>query len=140
MHGGGPGIERIAVHWAYRNGVYHVVCKPDSNVHGRAAPFRRNVELLNLLPKGVIAFPRSGITHNVVDRSVTLGIRVQRVRPEPASPSRVASLRRHVPRFLSPTAIDSAEFISMIVPDLNLTPITGENETSSTASLRHSLA
>ena len=41
VHGGGPGIERIAAQWAERNGVHQVVCKPDWNAHGRAAPFRR---------------------------------------------------------------------------------------------------
>ena len=55
VHGGGPGVERIAAQWAERNGVHQVVCRPDWNRHGRAAPFRRNDELLNLLPKGVIA-------------------------------------------------------------------------------------
>ena len=79
VHGGGPGIERIAAQWADRNGVHQVVCKPDWNAHGRAAPFRRNDDLLNLLPKGVIAFPGSGITDNLVDKAVKLGIPVQRV-------------------------------------------------------------
>ena len=78
VHGGGPGIERIAAQWADRNGVHQVVCKPDWNAHGRAAPFRRNDELLNLLPKGVIAFPGSGITDNLVDKAVKLGIPVVR--------------------------------------------------------------
>ena len=78
VHGGGPGVERIAAQWADTNGVHQVVCKPDWNAHGRAAPFRRNDELLNLLPKGVIAFPGSGITDNLVDKAVALGIPVQR--------------------------------------------------------------
>ena len=78
VHGGGPGVEKIAARWAERNGVHQVVCKPDWNAHGRAAPFRRNEELLNLLPKGVIAFPGSGITDNLVDRARQLGIPVQR--------------------------------------------------------------
>ena len=80
LHGGGPGVERIAAQWAERNGVHQVVCKPDWDRHGRAAPFRRNDELLNLLPKGVIAFPASGggITENLIDKAVTLGIPVQR--------------------------------------------------------------
>ncbi len=77
-HGGGPGVERIAARWAERNGVHQVVCKPDWQRHGRAAPFRRNEELLNLLPKGVIAFPGSGITENLVDRARQLGIPVMR--------------------------------------------------------------
>ena len=78
VHGGGPGVERIAAQWAERNGVHQIVCKPDWNVHGRAAPFRRNDELLDLLPKGVIAFPGSGITDNLVDKATQLGIPVQR--------------------------------------------------------------
>ncbi len=76
VHGGGPGVERIAARWAERNGVHQVVCKPDWDRHGRAAPFRRNEELLNLLPKGVIAFPGSGITENLIDRAHQLGIPV----------------------------------------------------------------
>ena len=78
VHGGGPGVEKVAAQWAERNKVHQVVCKPDWNRHGRAAPFRRNDELLNLLPKGVIAFPGSGITDNLVDKATQLGIPVQR--------------------------------------------------------------
>lgn len=33
---------------------------PDWDRHGRAAQFRRNDELRNFPPKGVIAFPSSG--------------------------------------------------------------------------------
>ena len=79
VHGGGPGAEKIAAGWAERNGVHEVVCKPDWDAHGRAVPFRRNDELLALLPKGVIAFPGSGITDNLVDKANRLGIPVQRV-------------------------------------------------------------
>ena len=79
VHGGGPGVEKIAASWAERNGVHQVVCKPDWDRHGRAAPFRRNDELLNLLPKGVIAFPGSGITDNLVDKAKQLGIPVMKV-------------------------------------------------------------
>ena len=79
VHGGGPGVEKIAARWAEKNGVQQIVCKPDWDKHGRAAPFRRNEELLNLLPKGVIAFPGSGITENLVDKARQLGIPVQRI-------------------------------------------------------------
>ena len=79
VHGGGPGVEKIAAAWAERNGVHQVVCKPDWDRHGRAAPFRRNDELLNLLPKGVIAFPGSGITGNLVDKARQRGIPVRQV-------------------------------------------------------------
>ena len=76
VHGGAPGIEKIAASWADRNGVHQIVCKPDWDRHGKAAPFRRNDELLNLLPRGVIAFPGSGITDNLVDKAQKLGIPV----------------------------------------------------------------
>ncbi len=79
VHGGGPGAEKVAAGWAERNGVHQIVCKPDWDAHGRAAPFRRNDELLSLLPKGVIAFPGSGITDNLVDKARSLGIPVQKV-------------------------------------------------------------
>ena len=79
VHGGGPGVDKIAARWAERNGVHQVVCKPDWNRHGRAAPFRRNDELLNLLPKGVIAFPGNGITGNLVDKAKSMGIPVMAV-------------------------------------------------------------
>jgi hypothetical protein len=78
LHGGSPGVEHVAAQWADRAGVDQVVCKPDWDRHGRAAPFRRNDALLDLLPKGVIAFPGSGITGNLVDKAVKLGIPVQR--------------------------------------------------------------
>ena len=79
LHGGGPGIEKIAASWAEARGVNQVICRPDWNAHGKAAPFRRNDELLNFLPKGVIAFPGSGITGNLVDKARQLGIPVYRV-------------------------------------------------------------
>ena len=78
VHGGGPGVERIAAQWAERNGVHQVVCKPDWQRHGRAAPFRRNDDLLDLLPKGVIAFPGGGITGNLVDKARQRGIPVMK--------------------------------------------------------------
>ena len=78
VHGGGPGVEKVAASWAEARGVDQVVCRPDWAAHGKAAPFRRNDELLNLLPKGLIAFPAtaSGITHNLIDKARRLGIPV----------------------------------------------------------------
>ena len=79
VHGGGPGVEKIAAQWAEQRGVHQVVCKPDWDRHGRAAPFRRNDELLNLLPKGVILFPGNGITANLADKAAAMGIPVMKV-------------------------------------------------------------
>ncbi|MYH32724.1 MAG: DUF2493 domain-containing protein [Gammaproteobacteria bacterium] len=78
VHGGDSGVEKIAAHWAERNDVHQIVCKPDWQRHGRAALFRHNDELLNLLPKGVIAFPGSGITGNLVDKAASMGIHVMK--------------------------------------------------------------
>ena len=79
VHGGAPGVERIAARWAEQRGVHQVVCMPDWSRHGRAAPFRRNDELLNLMPKGIVAYPGSGITDNLVEKARTLGIPVHKV-------------------------------------------------------------
>ena len=79
LHGGGPGVEKVAASWTEARGVDQVVCRPDWSAHGKAAPFRRNDQLLNLLPKGVIAFPGSGITGNLVDKAKQLGIPVMNV-------------------------------------------------------------
>ena len=76
LHGGGPGAEKIAASWADKNGVHQVVCKPNWARDGKAAPFRRNDVLLNFLPKGLLAFPGSGITNNMVDKARKVGIPV----------------------------------------------------------------
>ena len=79
VHGGGPGIEHFAARWAESKHVHQVVCKPNWTDHGRAAPFRRNDQLLELMPKGLIAFPGSGITDNLVDKATKIGIPVFKV-------------------------------------------------------------
>ena len=55
LHGGGPGGNKFTASSAEGHGVHQVICRPDWTAHGKAAPFRRNDELLNLRPKGVIA-------------------------------------------------------------------------------------
>ena len=76
LHGGGPGAEKVAASWAEKNGVHQVVCKSDWGRDGKAAPFRRNDVLLNFLPKGLVAFPGSSITNNLVDKARKIGITV----------------------------------------------------------------
>ena len=51
-------------HKAY---MHQVVCKPNWDRDGKAAPFRRNDVLLNFLPKGLVAFPWIG-HHQQYDR------------------------------------------------------------------------
>jgi hypothetical protein len=79
MHGGSPrGAERIAACWAEKRKVPQLVFKPDWTRHAKAAPFRRNDQLLATMPKGVIVFPGSGITENLADKARRLGIPVWR--------------------------------------------------------------
>lgn len=79
LHGGGTkGAELIAAKWAEARSVAQVVFKPDWTRHAKAAPFKRNDTLLKEMPIGLIAFPGSGITENLVDKARALGIRVMR--------------------------------------------------------------
>ena len=80
MHGGGPGVEKIAAQLGRAaTASTRSSASRTGTAYGRAAPFRRNDDLLNLLPKGVIAFPGSGITDNLVEKAVQLGIPVHKV-------------------------------------------------------------
>jgi YspA, cpYpsA-related SLOG family len=83
LHGGSPkGAERIAACWADNRNVTQVVFKPDWHRHARAAPFKRNDRILEVLPIGVIVFPGSGISANLADKAKKIGIPVWNVRPE----------------------------------------------------------
>ncbi|WP_119165626.1 DUF2493 domain-containing protein [Algihabitans albus] len=75
LHGGSPkGAEKIAACWADNRKVPQIAFKPDWNRHGKAAPFKRNDQLLDVLPIGLIVFPGSGITDNLADKAKKLGI------------------------------------------------------------------
>jgi hypothetical protein len=79
LHGGSPrGAERIAACWAESRKVTQIAFKPDWNRHAKAAPFRRNDQLLSVMPYGLIVFPGSGITENLADKARRLGIPVWR--------------------------------------------------------------
>ena len=77
LHGGSPrGAERIAACWANTRKVPQIAFKPDWARHAKAAPFKRNDQILDVLPIGVIAFPGSGISANLADKAKRLGIPV----------------------------------------------------------------
>ena len=79
LHGGSPRrAERIAACWADNRKVPQVVFKPDWNRHRNAAPFKRNDQMLEALPIGVVVFPGSGISANLADKAKKLGIPVWR--------------------------------------------------------------
>jgi hypothetical protein len=57
--------------------VPQITFKPDWARHAKAAPFKRNDQMLEALPIGVIVFPGSGISANFADKARKLGILVR---------------------------------------------------------------
>jgi hypothetical protein len=77
LHGGSPkGAERIAARWADHRKVPQIAFKPDWTKHAKAAPFKRNDQMLDVLPIGLIVFPGTGIQENLADKARKLGIPV----------------------------------------------------------------
>jgi hypothetical protein len=77
LHGGSPkGAERIAACWANNRKVPQIAFRPDWARYAKAAPFKRNDQILDVLPIGVIVFPGSGISANLADKAKRLGIPV----------------------------------------------------------------
>jgi YspA, cpYpsA-related SLOG family len=77
LHGGAPsGAERIAASWADNRKVAQVAFKPDWSHHAKAAPFKRNDAMLDVLPIGIVVFPGTGIQDNLADKARKLGIPV----------------------------------------------------------------
>jgi hypothetical protein len=80
LHGGSStGAERIAARWADTRKVTHIPFKPDWTRHAKAAPFKRNDQILEVLPIGVVVCPGSGIQENLADKARKLGIPVWRL-------------------------------------------------------------
>ena len=79
LHGGTPnGADLIAAKWAAARKVVPVAFKPDWAKHRNAAPFKRNDQLLEALPVGVVVFPGNGVSANLADKARKLGIPVMR--------------------------------------------------------------
>ena len=79
LHGGTPkGAERIAATWANNRKIPQVAFKPDWTKHAKAAPFKRNDQMLATMPIGVIIFPGTGIQDNLADKARKMGIPVYR--------------------------------------------------------------
>lgn len=77
MHGAtATGGERIAACWAEARTVTQIPFKPKWERHNKAAPFKRNDEMLDALPVGVIAFPGNGVSKNLVEKARGRGIQV----------------------------------------------------------------
>jgi hypothetical protein len=83
LHGGSPkGAERIAARWADHRKVPQIAFKPDWTKHAKAAPFKRNDQMLDVLPVGVMVFPGTGIQDNLADKARKMGIPVWRFSEE----------------------------------------------------------
>ena len=79
LHGGSPkGAEKIASRWADSRKVPQVAFKPDWTKHAKAAPFKRNDQMLSIVPIGVVIFPGTGIQDNLADKARKMGIPVYR--------------------------------------------------------------
>jgi hypothetical protein len=77
LHGGSPkGAELIAAKWASNRKVPQIAFKPNWTKHAKAAPFKRNDAMLDVLPIGVLVFPGTGIQDNLADKARKLGIPV----------------------------------------------------------------
>lgn len=77
LHGKSPkGAELIASRWADHRKVPQIGFAPDWTKHAKAAPFKRNDAMLDVLPIGVIVFPGTGIQDNLADKAKRLGIPV----------------------------------------------------------------
>jgi hypothetical protein len=77
LHGGNPtGVDAIAAAWAANRKVVAIGFRPDWARDAKAAPFKRNDRLLEVMPLGVIVFPGNGITDNLADKAKRLGITV----------------------------------------------------------------
>ena len=56
--------------------VPQIAFKPDWTKHAKAAPFKRNDQMLDVLPIGVMVFPGTGIQANLADKAKKFGIPV----------------------------------------------------------------
>lgn len=75
IHGGSDrGAEKIAACWAGNRKVPCIAFKPDWNRDNKAAPFKRNDRMLDVMPIGLVVFQGNGITDNIADKARKLGI------------------------------------------------------------------
>ncbi len=72
------GADLIASRWAEAKGVHQIACRPDFASHQKAAPFRRNDDMIALGLTGVVLFPGNGITANLGQKAEKSKIAVYR--------------------------------------------------------------
>ncbi len=69
LHGGNPKHAGLIAARCRRS-----LSSPDWMRHGKAAPFKRNDQMLDVLPIAVVLFPGTGIQDNLADKARKLGI------------------------------------------------------------------
>ncbi|MEM1297968.1 MAG: DUF2493 domain-containing protein [Pseudomonadota bacterium] len=80
LHGGNRrGTEHIASAWARARKVTQIVFSPDFKAHGKAAPFRRNDEIIDAKPEALVVFPGNGISENLHDKARAKNIKTWRI-------------------------------------------------------------
>ncbi len=70
------GADLIAARWAEARKVDQIPCRPDFATFQKAAPFRRNDDMLALKPALVVTFPGNGITMNLGQKAEKAGVSV----------------------------------------------------------------
>jgi YspA, cpYpsA-related SLOG family len=70
------GAEKAAACWADNRKVTQIAFKPDWIADRKAAPFKRNDRILDIVPVGVVIFPGSGITEQFARKAKEFGIPV----------------------------------------------------------------
>ena len=79
LHGGSQkGCDHIAALWANARGIPQIAFRPDFKTHNRAAPFKRNDDMLATKPRGVVIFPGNGITENIAQKAELQRVKVWR--------------------------------------------------------------
>jgi hypothetical protein len=66
----------MAGRWTDHRKIAQIAFKPGWTREGKAAPFKCNDRMLDVVPTGLVVFPGSGITDNLADKAKKLGIRL----------------------------------------------------------------
>ena len=98
VHGGGPGAEKIAARWAEHNGVHQIVCKPEWDKHGRAAPFRRTTICSICCPRVSSPSPAQASPTTWWTKPSAWAYRSAGLQPDRRTPRAASSSRRCGPR------------------------------------------
>ncbi len=76
IQGGAKGADALAARWAKATGVACTEVPADWDKHGRAAGPIRNLQMLELKPDGVVAFPGGRGTKHMREAATAAGVRV----------------------------------------------------------------